>query len=354
MWFVNSTTFRGGNSFSGFIKNIRQEAIDHLTDEEKMALKDVLEMQPTGTANLVEAAARPLVKEWKVEDLLADVEAGLTGRDFANGRKMFAVTACFKCHRFAGDGGIVGPELTAVARRYNARTMLESIIEPSKVVSDQYEANQFVLSTGKVVVGRVVNLNSDKIMVCENMLEPGNLTTVIRDEIEETLVSKTSMMPNGLINTLNKDEVLDLIAYLQSGGDPESPVFKGGKKTAEAKPKTENSMFTEAGHTVDSIELVKERVANKSAVLLDVREQNEWDAGHLADAQFLPLSKMKDAAAVADALAPLPKDKPIYLHCRSGGRVLQFADIVAGKGYDIRPLKAGYDRLVESGFPKAQ
>ncbi|MFN9717875.1 MAG: rhodanese-like domain-containing protein, partial [Planctomycetota bacterium] len=354
MWFVNATTFRGGNSFSGFIKNIRQEAIDHLTDEEKLALKDVLEMQPTGTANLVEAASRPLVKEWKVEDLLADVEAGLSGRNFENGRKMFAVTACFKCHRFAGDGGIVGPELTAVARRYNARTMLESIIEPSKVVSDQYEATQFVLSTGKTVVGRVVNLNSDKIMVCENMLEPGNLTTVVRDEIEESLVSKSSMMPNGLINTLNKDEVLDLIAYLQSGGDPESPVFKGSRKTAEAKPKTENSMFTEAGHTVDSIELVKERVANKSAVLLDVREQNEWDAGHLTDAQFLPLSKMKDPAAVTEALAPLPKDKPIYLHCRSGGRVLQFADIVAGKGYDIRPLKAGYERLVESGFPKAQ
>lgn len=162
------------------------------------------------------------------------------------------------------------------------------------------------------------------------------------------------MMPNGLINTLNKDEVLDLIAYLQSGGDPESPVFRGSRKTAEAKPKTEKSMFTEAGHTVDSIELVKERVANKSAVLLDVREQNEWDAGHLTDAQFLPLSKMKDPAAVAEALAPLPKDKPIYLHCRSGGRVLQFADLVAGKGYDIRPLKAGYERLVESGFTKAR
>ncbi len=56
----------------------------------------------------------------------------LKGRNFENGRKMFTVTACYKCHRFAGDGGIVGPELTAVGRRYNARTMLEALIEPSK------------------------------------------------------------------------------------------------------------------------------------------------------------------------------------------------------------------------------
>ncbi|MFN9040866.1 MAG: c-type cytochrome, partial [Planctomyces sp.] len=100
----------------------------------------VLEAQPSGGQPLVEAAARPVVQEWKVDDFLVDVEAGLTGRSFDNGRKMFQVTACYKCHRFAGDGGVVGPELTAVSRRYNARTLLESIIEPSKVVSDQYEA----------------------------------------------------------------------------------------------------------------------------------------------------------------------------------------------------------------------
>lgn len=353
-WFVTSTTLRGGNSFSGFIKNIRQEAIDKLTEEQKLTLKEVLEAQPTGGIPLVEAAARPVVKEWVVDDLLADVEAGLTGRNFDTGRKMFQVTACFKCHRFAGDGGIVGPELTAVARRYNARTMLEAIIEPSKVISDQYQGNVFVLDTGKQVVGRVVNLNNDTIMVSENMLEPGNLTVINREEIEETLVSKTSMMPNGLINTLNKDEILDLIAYLQSGGDPDAPVFAGTKKTAATSTKPEKTMFTEAGHTIDSLDVVRKSVQEKSAVILDVREQAEWDAGHLADAEFIPLSKLKEASNVAEVLAPLPKDCPIYVHCRSGGRVLMFAEIAQNKGYDIRPLKAGYDRLIEAGFKKAE
>lgn len=352
-WFVTSTTLRGGNSFSGFIKNIRQEAIDRLTDAEKTALKDVLEAQPSGTAVLVEASTRPVVKEWTVDDFLADVEAGLTGRNYDNGRKMFQVTACFKCHRFAGDGGIVGPELTAVARRYNARTMLESIIEPSKVISDQYEANIFVLDSGKQVAGRVVNLNADRIMVCENMLEPGNLTQVAREEIEETLVSKVSMMPAGLINTLTKEEVLDLIAYLQSGGDPDSPVFTGSKKTAAVSKPLEKPMFTDAGHTVDSLDVVKQRVEANEAILVDVREQDEWDAGHLKSATFVPLSKIKDGSATAE-LQKLPKDKPIYLHCKAGGRVLMCAEILNGKGWDIRPLRTGFDGLLKAGFSKAE
>ena len=113
-------------------------------------------------------------------------------------------------------------------------------------------------------------------------------------------------------------------------------------------------MFTDAGHTVDALDVVKKSVEGKSAVLLDVREQAEWEAGHLADAEFIPLSTLKDSANVAEVLAPLPKDRPIYLHCRSGGRVLMFAEIAQGKGYDIRPLKAGYDRLVEAGFTRAQ
>ncbi len=353
-WFVTSATLRGGNSFSGFIKNIREEATARLTEDQKVALKDVLDAKPTGGDHLVEAAARPVVREWTVDDLLADVEAGLTGRDYANGRKMFQVTACFKCHRFAGDGGIVGPELTAVARRYNARTMLEGIIEPSKVISDQYQSNIFVMNSGKQVAGRVVNLNSDKIMVCENMLEPGNLTSILRDEIEETLVAKLSMMPAALINTLNKDEVLDLMAYLQSGGDPDAPVFAGAKATASVPKPSEKRMFTEAGHTVDALEVVKQRVADQAAILIDVREQSEWDAGHLAAAHLVPLSMLKDPAAASALLATLPKDKPIYVHCKAGGRVLMCAEILQGKGYDLRPLKAGYEKLVEAGFEKAK
>ena len=225
-WFVNAASLRGGNSFSGFLKNFREEAIKTLSEDDMVALKEILDARPESTEPVIEAASRPFVRAWAVDDLLAEVEAGLHGRNFENGRRMFVATACFKCHRFAGSGGIVGPDLTAVARRYNARTMLESLIEPSKVISDQYEASVFVLNSGKQVIGRVVNLNGDKLMVSENMLDPGRLTTISRDEIEESFVSKTSMMPTGLLNNLTRGEILDLIAYLQSGGDPNGLMFQ--------------------------------------------------------------------------------------------------------------------------------
>ncbi len=79
------------------------------------------------------------------------------------------------------------------------------------MISDQYEANVFVLSTGKQVIGRVVNLNAQNIMVSENMLDPGNLTVIDRSEVEESFVSKTSMMPTGLLNNLTREEILDLL-----------------------------------------------------------------------------------------------------------------------------------------------
>lgn len=111
--------------------------------------------------------------------------------------------------------------------------------------------------------------------------------------------------------------------------------------------------FTPAGHITDSLETVKKRVKEKRAVLLDVREQNEWDAGHLKHAKLVPLSKIRADSLTKEEKKNLPKDKPIYCHCRSGGRVLSVAKILRAKGYDIRPLKAGYSKLIAEGFEKA-
>jgi len=126
----------------------------------------------------------------------------------------------------------------------------------------------------------------------------------------------------------------------------------GGIAAAETQDKA--PMFTEAGHTTDELSVVKERVLAKEAVLLDVREMDEWNAGHLKVASLMPLSELRDGAVPEKYVALLPKDKPIYLHCRSGGRVLMCAEALQGKGYDIRPLKAGYEKLLQSGFEKAQ
>jgi rhodanese-related sulfurtransferase len=113
----------------------------------------------------------------------------------------------------------------------------------------------------------------------------------------------------------------------------------------------------EIDHTKDSLDTVKSALAKKDAVLIDVRERGEWDQGHLEGALLVPLSWLK-AESKADKLAEhaaekLPANKILYLHCRSGGRVIPAAGILKKAGYDVRPLSQGYDDLRDAGFPVA-
>ncbi len=227
-WFVDAANLRGGHSFSGFLANIRKQAIesldwDSLDAAATASLQAVLELKPMSTDPLAELSSRQVVKKWTMDDLLPLVEAPIADRDFENGKKMFALTQCYKCHRFDGVGGIVGPDLSAVGRRFSKKDLLESLIEPSRVVSDQYQATMFQLTDGRVVTGRVVNLNQDNYMVQEDMLNPGQLTSFSVNDIDEWKPSEVSMMPAGLLDTLTEDDILDLMAYLRSGGDRSFP-----------------------------------------------------------------------------------------------------------------------------------
>lgn len=113
-----------------------------------------------------------------------------------------------------------------------------------------------------------------------------------------------------------------------------------------------------AEHTKDSLDKVQRNLAAKQAVLLDVREQGEWDRGHLADAQLMPLSELKNASSdpgVREKLAKtLPKDRIVYCHCAKGVRALIAGTVLEKLGYDVRPLAAGFDQLREAGFPAAK
>jgi rhodanese-related sulfurtransferase len=106
-------------------------------------------------------------------------------------------------------------------------------------------------------------------------------------------------------------------------------------------------------HTKDSLDTVKENVKAGKALMLDVREQKEWDAGHLKTARLVPQSKLKMETGLEELLKTLPKDKVIYTYCRGGNRALVCGEILKKHGFDVRPLKAGYTDLVEAGFEKA-
>jgi putative heme-binding domain-containing protein len=219
-WFVTTAAaYRGGNTFARALNTIKGDAVNSLSEGDKIALKPVLELRPESRSPQTVLAARSLVKGWTVNELVPIVERGLRGeRNIERGRKLYSEVACATCHRFGDAGGSVGPDLTAVAGRFSVRDLLEAIIEPSKAISDQYAAIVIRKKNGQVVTGRVANLSGPIVQVVEDMLEPGKFTDVSREDIETIEHANVSMMPPGLLNSLKPEEIRDLVAFLLSRG----------------------------------------------------------------------------------------------------------------------------------------
>ena len=224
-WFLKAAHYRGGASFSLFVQGIRKDAVATLSEAEQVALKDILEAKPDLPQPVV-GPPRPVVKQYKLEELLPAIDTKLSGRNFDKGRQLFGAANCFACHRYDNEGGANGPDLTGIAGRFSKRDLLESIVDPSKVISDQYGAVNIETEDGKVYSGRIVNLSGDTFSLNTNMLNPDEQSKIDRRQIVEMEPSRVSMMPEGLLNTLQEDEILDLFAYLLSRGDRNSPMFK--------------------------------------------------------------------------------------------------------------------------------
>ena len=225
-WFPRAANFRGGASLGGFLAKMKGDAVATLLPVEKTVLKPILDAKPE-PKQLTFGPPRDFVKKYTVAELAPAATAAMTGRDFERGRKLFGEAKCFACHRFDNEGGALGPDLTMAAGRFSARDLLESIIEPSKEISDQYAA-VVITTSDRDTVGRIVNLHGDDYMVMTNMLDPNNLTKINRKTVESIKPSKISPMPEGLLDTFKEDEILDLMAYLLSRGDRSHAMFKRG------------------------------------------------------------------------------------------------------------------------------
>ncbi len=118
------------------------------------------------------------------------------------------------------------------------------------------------------------------------------------------------------------------------------------------------SVAGEQKHTKDSLDKVKKLLDEEKALLIDVREKKEWDAGHVEGALLISLSGLRSDVEDQNYLEALDKKLskkiPLYVHCRSGGRCLIASKILAELGYEVRPLKPGFQELIDSGFPRAK
>ena len=170
---------------------------------------------------------------WTVDSALETLnKEPLVGRSHANGKKMFSAGLCIACHRFGDEGGGVGPDLTNLAKRSDYKSMLESTIHPNMVVSNQFEQHELTMKDGSLVIGKIVSEEKDHYSLVQSGLQPMTFTKVEISKVASKKGSKISMMPGGLINSMNADELKDLIAYFISAGDPKHKVFRSTKKLA--------------------------------------------------------------------------------------------------------------------------
>jgi putative heme-binding domain-containing protein len=131
----------------------------------------------------------------------------------ARGQAIFEKAQCIKCHRYGSRGESVGPDLSNVSKRFQKKEILESILFPSQVISDQYASKTIVTTDGKTYTGLVAPQGEDAYVVLPSN---GEKVTIGKDEVDEITPSKTSSMPEGLLNSLTLDEIADLFAYLTS------------------------------------------------------------------------------------------------------------------------------------------
>ncbi len=212
----------GGASFQGFIDNIRSEALANASEAERKALETLAPV--TVKKEDLPAPIGP-GKDWTLPELITLTSGGLHGRNFEAGRRAYAAARCVVCHRYGGDGGATGPDLTNVAGRFSFKDLSEAIVDPSKVISDQYRAHNIVTLSGKAFSGRVAGESNDELTVFTNPEDITKVEVVAKSDIDEMVPSPLSMMPKDLLKSLNKDEVLDMLAYLLSRGNPEDPMF---------------------------------------------------------------------------------------------------------------------------------
>ena len=144
--------------------------------------------------------------------------AGLIRKDPGNpreGEKLFAKT-CGACHAMFGSGGRVGPELTTF-RRDDLDNMLLNIVNPNAEIREGYGTLLVSTNDGQSLTGVLMDQDPGRVVIRGS---DGHDLAIPRDEIEEMKASPSSLMPEGLLQSLSAKQVVDLFAYLRATQPP--------------------------------------------------------------------------------------------------------------------------------------
>jgi putative heme-binding domain-containing protein len=169
--------------------------------------------------------------KWSYSELSSFLESeeGKAG-DPRRGLAVYQRAQCANCHRCGGTAAVtegIGPDLTTLARRFHTKEILEAIVYPSHVISDQY-ASKLVQAGGRTYNGLVVPDGADAIAV---VTSDGRKLRIAKTDVEDIRESRVSVMPENLLNILTLQDVADLFAFLRNetrlaqGGSSSGPNF---------------------------------------------------------------------------------------------------------------------------------
>lgn len=208
--------WKGGFTARARRDHFLNRSLQMLNEVERLEFAEKI-LQAQKTAQAVPPIHRTFVRNWSMDELLPTLAKKLTeARNIENGKNLFAAASCIACHSFRGEGGLGGPDLTSASGRYTAADLLENIMSPSKVINEQYGLQIYQLKDGTTFTGRTVNMAGDTVMVSTNLNDPGGTEVRFKiQDLERSVPSRISSMPEGLLNTLSHDDILDLIAYIQ-------------------------------------------------------------------------------------------------------------------------------------------
>ncbi len=171
---------------------------------------------PVEPANPI-GSNRSFVQAWTLNDLEDELEAGLRGRTPDIGKRLFAEASCAGCHKINGEGGVIGPELTDVITRWKGDRVgvLREILDPSHKVDEKYVMQKILTVDGQTITGILIAEDDDNVtlMSSPDAKEPLVLS---QDDIEAMVPSSVSMMPKALLDQYTKDEIFELLSYLES------------------------------------------------------------------------------------------------------------------------------------------
>ena len=220
-WLDSANDSSGGFSLRGFIDQVKSDAEKYVhRPEGSTASNSATAISPVTAGN---SGATPAPRTigavnhaWTVTELSSSNPSD-TAPDHARGAQLFREAMCIQCHRIGGQGGANGPDLTGVGSRFARTDLLRAILEPNAAVSDQWRDTAITLKDGGMVIGRIVGSDAESLTISTNPLGPER-DRVIRTEIVNSEPVTTSSMPQGMLNARTRQEIIDMLGYLETAG----------------------------------------------------------------------------------------------------------------------------------------